>query len=89
MRDYGYQVGLVSEDTYKLYQVKKKTLEDIIDKAENTRVMPTKVSNDYLVSRGSAPIFEAVSIADLLKRPEIGITDVTYFLQEEHDEDIP
>lgn len=88
LRDYGYQVGLVSEDTYKLYQVKKKTLEDIIDKAENTRVMPTKVSNDYLVSRGSAPIFEAVSIADLLKRPEIGITDVTYFLQEEHDEDI-
>lgn len=88
LRDYGYKIGLIKEEVYQKYLTKKKAFDEVVEKVENYKVMPNKVNNEYLTSRKSSPIFEAVSIADLLKRPEIGIEDITYFLQESFDEDI-
>ena len=88
LRDYGYRVGLVDEKTYQRYQDKKKAFDDLVKKAEETKIMPNAQNNLYLAQRNSAPIYESVSVSDLLKRPEISIQDVMHFIPEYTNEDI-
>ena len=88
LREYGYKIGLVDEKTYQDYLRKKEAFYELVQKAEQMKVMPNAENNAYLMKRNSAPIYEAVSVADLLKRPEIGVEDVLYFLNESFNEDI-
>jgi tRNA uridine 5-carboxymethylaminomethyl modification enzyme len=88
LRDYGYQVGLVDESTYQKFLHKKVQFDELVAKAEETKIMPNNINNQYLASRNSAPIFEAVSVSDLLKRPEIGVEDVFHFLGDDVNKDI-
>jgi tRNA uridine 5-carboxymethylaminomethyl modification enzyme len=50
--------------------------------------MPNELNNNYLKSRGSAKIYEAVFLADLLKRPEINTVDIKHFVDVKFAEDI-
>ena len=88
LRDYGYQIGLVDQATYHRYLEKKKAIESLYHDVSNYRVMPTDDNNEYLEQRGSARIYEAMTIADLLKRPEINRLDIVHFLGHEYEEDI-
>jgi tRNA uridine 5-carboxymethylaminomethyl modification enzyme len=87
LRDYGYKIGLVDEVTYQKYLEKKRTYEDLIEKVESFKVMPNKENNLYLQSRGSAVIYEAISLAELLKRPEMNQTDVRHFIDHPYSDD--
>ena len=88
LRKYGYQVGLVDGKTYQMYEHKKRELEQLNELASTFKVMPTKDNITYLNSRGSAPIYEAIWLTDLLKRPEINKDDLKYFLNSDFDEEI-
>ena len=88
LRDYGYHIGLVDEKTYQTYQKKLKAIKALYDDVSSCRVMPNEDNNRYLESRGSARIYEAMSIADLLKRPEMNHKDIVHFLGNQYDEDI-
>ncbi len=88
LRDYGYNVGLINENTYSEYLEKKASLDKLIDLAKNLKIMPNEENNTYLNNRKSAKIFEAVSLTDLLKRPEINTQDIKFFIDEIFEEDI-
>lgn len=88
LRDYGYQVGLVNKETYSKYLNKKTDFEKLVARAESMRIMPNEETNRYLASKNSSPLFEAITLSDLLKRPEIGVVDVIHFLNEDLNEDI-
>ncbi len=88
LRDYGYQIGLVDHKTYNDFLAKKQAFEDLYQEANRYRIMPNKENNDYLESRQSAPLYEAITMTDLLKRPEIGLEDVRHFMGETINEDI-
>jgi len=66
----GYEIGLVSEDRYKKYREKKQAVEEETARLNDTWAVPDEV-NDYLETLGSAPLKNKMSLADLLKRPEI------------------
>ncbi|MBU1141780.1 MAG: tRNA uridine-5-carboxymethylaminomethyl(34) synthesis enzyme MnmG, partial [Firmicutes bacterium] len=51
------------------------------------RIMPTQENNAYLQSRVSSPIYEAVLLSDLLKRPEINKQDILFFTQKHYNDD--
>lgn len=87
LRDYGYQIGLVDQETYDAYLDKKSKLEKLIELASGFKVMPNETNNTYLEKRGSARIFEAVFLTDLLKRPEINKEDIKYFIEQAFDDD--
>ncbi len=87
LRDYGYQIGLVSQKTYEIYLDKKSKLDKLIDLATKHRILPNQENNAYLESRQSARIFEAVILSDLLKRPEINKQDIKHFINEDFDDD--
>ncbi len=88
LREYGHQIGLVDDKTYERYLAKKDAINALYEAVKTNRIMPTDENNDYLEKRGSARIYEAVSIADLLKRPEINRQDIVHFLDNTFDEDI-
>ncbi len=88
LTEYGYQIGLIDKNTYQRFLTKTETIESLRRAVNQYRVMPTEENNLYLEQRGSARIYEAMTIADLLKRPEINRKDIVYFLGNGYDEDI-
>ena len=88
LRDYGYQVGLIDEERYQKFLTKKKNIDECIQLLKDTKVTPTKENNEYLASLSSAPIFDGVSLLNLLKRPEIKIVDLKHFIDLSYSEDI-
>ena len=87
LRDYGYKIGLVNEETYQKYLNKKQEYNELFDYVTKYRVMPTRDNNAFLGSLGSAPIYEAISLADLLKRPEINKEVIKHFLEHPYNDD--
>ncbi|MBN2300852.1 MAG: tRNA uridine-5-carboxymethylaminomethyl(34) synthesis enzyme MnmG [Acholeplasmataceae bacterium] len=88
LRDYGYKIGLVDEITYQKYLQKKASFDQLVKLAETTRIMPNDENNLYLSSKNSSPLYEAITLSDLLKRPEISVEDVMHFLNDDLNEDL-
>lgn len=66
----GYRLGLVRPERYERFLRKKKELEDERQRLETTKVTPAQV-NGFLEALGSSPVAGGISLAELLKRPEV------------------
>ena len=71
LTDYGYRVGLISEERYAEFNEKRRQIDGEIERLESTVLSPTSGLNEYLTSLGSSPVSTGVSLAELLRRPEI------------------
>ena len=67
----GYEAGLVTEERYRRYVQKKKSIENELKRLENTKITPTKEIDKFLEKLGTAPLSKPVSLSELIKRPEI------------------
>lgn len=67
----GYEIGLVSEDRYQKMKEKRKAIDDEIARLKNVVLTPKEEVNEKLVSLGSTPLKNALSLYDLIKRPEL------------------
>lgn len=70
---YGYSLGLINENRYHQFNNKKNCINDLIIKLKETKLTPTKENNDFLLKLNTSTIKDAISLYDLLKRPEIKI----------------
>ena len=66
----GYRIGLASQERYDRFLAKKERVAKEKERLETTFVTPEQ-ANDFLVSLGTAPVKNKVSLAELMKRPEI------------------
>ncbi len=66
----GYEIGLASQERYDRFLTKKKNVARERKRLDTTFVSPQQ-ANDFLESLGTAPIKNKVSLAELMKRPEI------------------
>lgn len=73
LREYGYKIGLISEEKYHRLEEKKQSISNLIEKLQTTKITPKKETNDYLEQLGSAKLSDGISLYNLLKRPEIKI----------------
>jgi tRNA uridine 5-carboxymethylaminomethyl modification enzyme len=62
--------GLVDDERYEAYQVRKRETEAEIDRLRSTWITPSQAT-EFLNSCDSAAIFSSVTLADLMKRSEI------------------
>lgn len=76
LRDIGHDLGLIDAETYKGFQQKKKHIEAGVAWLNLTTVRPTAEVNQRLGSMPSASLKQQVTMADLLRRPEISIGDL-------------
>lgn len=65
-----YAIGLASEERYNRYLAKKKSVDEEIERLNNTYLKPGEV-NEFLENIGSSPVDKKISLAELLKRPEV------------------
>ena len=86
LRDYGYKVGLISQDKYDKFIEKRNNIKKAILEFKEIRLTPK--DNDYLKSLGTTLLKDGVSLYDLLKRPEIKVSDLTPFLNNTYDDEV-
>ncbi|MDE5565386.1 MAG: tRNA uridine-5-carboxymethylaminomethyl(34) synthesis enzyme MnmG [Anaeroplasmataceae bacterium] len=81
LREYGYQVGMISKEAYEHLIYKKESIEKLLIDFKTMKVKPTKEVNDILYSYQSSKILEGTSIYALLKRPEINYEIILKILE--------
>lgn len=88
LRDYGYQVGLISEEQYQKYQIKLKLISELELLLKSNKVTPKDDINQYLISIGSTELKDGITLYDLLKRPEITFEHIQHFLEIPYTDEI-
>ncbi len=71
----GHQVGLISEERYSAFLRKKAAEEQEKQRLESTHLSPERI-NPYLAAHGMEPVASGVSLADLLRRPQLSYDDL-------------
>jgi len=67
----GYKVGLISEERYQCLLKKEAEIDAEVKRLEETHVGPSQTLNDYLTSCGTEGITNGMTLAKLLKRPQV------------------
>lgn len=75
----GFSLGLVDEARYRFTMEKYETVSRFVNFCSETSIKPESV-NDYLVSKGSAPISNRKRLVDLVSRPGIVVADILGFV---------
>ncbi|MCZ6675686.1 MAG: tRNA uridine-5-carboxymethylaminomethyl(34) synthesis enzyme MnmG [Candidatus Poribacteria bacterium] len=71
LTEIGRQIGLVDEDAYDRFQIKRKRVQEELQRLNQTSLKPSPGTQDRLKASGIDEISKPTSLADLLKRPEI------------------
>ncbi len=87
LREYGYELGLISDMQYKNLLLKKNNIKKIIELFKTLKVRINKKNNDYLESIPSAILHESITAYNLLKRPEINYNNVLDCIEESKELD--
>ena len=72
----GYRLGLISETHYAVFQEKKGLCEKEKQRLKSVWVKPTPEINALLKQRGTPELDQPASLEQLLKRPELGYSDI-------------
>ncbi|MFB4163637.1 tRNA uridine-5-carboxymethylaminomethyl(34) synthesis enzyme MnmG [Alteribacillus sp. JSM 102045] len=79
LTDIGYNIGLIPEERYERFNRKKESIAKEKARLEKTIIKPSEELQRLLEEKQSSPMKEAVSAANLLKRPELGYDDIIPF----------
>jgi tRNA uridine 5-carboxymethylaminomethyl modification enzyme len=71
----GHKLGLATEERFQQFQSKNQNIKSALSHLYTTKVDPER-ANGTLVELQTSPIREKTSFAQLLRRPEIGITQL-------------
>jgi len=82
LTDIGHSIGLATAEAHQRVAGKKAQTSTLMDLLEQRQINPTVAINKSLESIGSAPIRNQTSLAQLLRRPEISVSDIAIFLEE-------
>ncbi len=76
LREIGRRLGLVDDATYAAFCRKRDAISAAFNWLNNTQVKPNDAVNQRLEAAGLAPLKQMVSMAALLRRPELTIADL-------------
>jgi tRNA uridine 5-carboxymethylaminomethyl modification enzyme len=79
LTEIGYGLGAVSKVAYDGLKQKQSDMAALADVLNSFQLTPSVETNSLLVSLGSAPIVNKSSLAQILRRPELTITDLIRF----------
>ncbi|NBI89822.1 tRNA uridine-5-carboxymethylaminomethyl(34) synthesis enzyme MnmG [Lachnospiraceae bacterium] len=71
LREKGYRAGLVSEEVYQATLLKKKMIEEEVERLKNLPVGGAKKIQEFLISKGSTELKTGTNMAELMCRPEL------------------
>lgn len=71
LRQIGYEIGLVSEELYRVTLNKKKQIDREVARLKNTAIGASKKIQEFLTLHKSAALKTGVTLAELICRPEL------------------
>jgi tRNA uridine 5-carboxymethylaminomethyl modification enzyme len=81
LTEIGHRIGLATTEAFQKVSGKKAKTSTLIDLLEREQISPTAEINRKLESIGSAPVRNQTSLAQLLRRPEISVSDIGTFCE--------
>lgn len=82
LTEIGYRLGLISQERYRLFLAKRQKLERLKDFFYSVRLGPTTPGYEWLSSQTGICLSEPVSLAQLVRRPEVQSRHVLPLLPE-------
>ena len=74
LREYGYKVGLINEERHNKFLKKLQDIKDLTTYLKETKITPTKETNQKLESINTPILKDGISLYELLKRTEITLS---------------
>ena len=75
----GLRIGLVPQERYDAVIEKYEAVEREIKRLERTHIAPTEELNEFLTQHGTAAVNSGVSLADLIRRPQLSYKELARF----------
>ncbi len=82
LRAIGHRIGLVDDPAWQTFQEKSTCINEALSHLQQERIKPDAAINDFLARHASAPLSQTISLAELLKRPEITLATLNQFARE-------
>lgn len=83
----GHALGLIDDDRYAAFEAKKQAIQAEMDRLHSIRIKPGQAVDDFLASKGGAPLKDGILASDFLKRPEVSYEDLAQFMPDHPDVD--
>ncbi|MDT2667874.1 tRNA uridine-5-carboxymethylaminomethyl(34) synthesis enzyme MnmG [Enterococcus dongliensis] len=80
LTEIGHAIGLVEEESYQAYLVKKAHIEAEMARLRSIRIKPNEEVQSFLRGKNSAELKDGVLVSDFLKRPEISYQELLLFI---------
>ena len=71
LTEIGHEIGLISEERYQKFLLKKEQIEKEIERLKTTNAKPNDETNEFLKEQGTTEITAGTKLSELLKRTEI------------------
>ena len=75
----GHRIGLVSAERLAAVEEKYAMVDAELKRLERTHLAPTEALNEFLTACGTAPTVSGVSLADLIRRPQVDYASLAPF----------
>ena len=84
LTELGHNIGLISDERYNKFLIKRKNIENEIERCNNKVIKPTEKVNEILNQYGTSPLTTGAKLSDLIKR-----TELNYEVLKDIDSDRP
>jgi len=76
LMDYGRGFGLISDDLYSRFTRKREQIDSELERLRNIRINPEESIQEIIREIGTAEITRSLTLAELLRRPEVSYDDL-------------
>ena len=77
LTEIGHRIGLVDDTSYARFSAKKKAIDAALALLKGNKIKPTAANNQRLTDQGLPPLKQMITLADLLRRPEITMANLS------------
>ncbi len=77
LREKGHSVGLVGNESYDKFIMKKERIQNELSRLAKVKILPNHSVNDLLKRIGSSPLKKPHTLKELLRRPEVTYTELS------------
>lgn len=85
LTEIGHRVGLVTEERYSRFLIRKKNIENEIERLKKLKVTNKKEVNEFLLSLNSVELRKPISFYELMQRPELNYFELAQLDTERPD----
>ncbi|KQU23538.1 tRNA uridine 5-carboxymethylaminomethyl modification protein [Bacillus sp. Leaf13] len=76
LTEIGFNIGMIKEDRYKRFLLKKEAVEVENERLKSTFIKPTQEVQDVIITSGGSELKDGIRASDLLKRPEMDYSHI-------------